>query len=98
MISSVCWGFLLWQKGDCQFVLAVSNTIFSTTEVFMKLRKWLDQQGLTNREFARMIDASEAAVSRWMAADEDRRIPRPEYMASIQKATNGKVRAQDFYS
>ena len=64
----------------------------------MKLRKWLDQQGLTNREFARMIDASEAAVSRWMAADEDRRIPRPEYMASIQKATHGKVKAQDFYS
>ena len=64
----------------------------------MKLRKWLNLQVLTNREFARMIGASEAAVSRWMAADEDRRIPRLEYMASIQKVTGGKVKPQDFYS
>jgi len=64
----------------------------------MKLRKWLDQKGLTNRALAKMIGASEAAVSRWMATGDERRIPRPEYMASIQKATDGKVKAQDFYS
>jgi DNA-binding transcriptional regulator YdaS (Cro superfamily) len=64
----------------------------------MKLRKWLDQQKLTNREFARMIGASEAAVSRWMATGDEKRIPRKECIASIQKATDGKVKAQDFYS
>jgi len=76
----------------------MSKTIFSTTEIYMKLRKWLDLQNITNRDFAKMIEASEAAVSRWMATDDDKRIPRAAHMASIQKATDGKVKAQDFYS
>jgi hypothetical protein len=88
----------LWQKGDCQVVLVLSNTIFSTTEVYMKLRKWLDLQKLTNREFAVMIDVSDSAIHRWTATDDDKRIPRPEHMAAIDKATRGKVKAQDFYS
>lgn len=64
----------------------------------MKLRKWLDLQKLTNREFAVMIDVSDSAIHRWTATDDDKRIPRPEHMASIQEATGGKVKAQDFYS
>ena len=64
----------------------------------MKLRKWLDQQKLTNRAFAKMIKASESAIHRWTSTDDDKRIPRPEHMASIQEATGGKVKAQDFYS
>jgi hypothetical protein len=88
----------LWQKGDCQVVLVLSNTIFSTTEVYMKLRKWLDLQKITNREFAVMIDVSDSAIHRWTATDDDKRIPRPEHMLAIDKATRGKVKAQDFYS
>jgi hypothetical protein len=99
MVSSlVVVMFTLWQKGDCQVVLVLSNTIFSTTEVYMKLRKWLDQQKLTNREFAVMIDVSDSAIHRWTSTDDDKRIPRPEHMLAIEKATRGKVKAQDFYS
>lgn len=64
----------------------------------MKLRKWLDQQKLTNREFAVMIDVSDSAIHRWTSTDDASRMPRPEHMAAIQKATGGKVKAQDFYS
>ena len=64
----------------------------------MKLRKWLDQQKLTNRAFARMLKTSESAIHRWTATDDDKRIPRPEHMLAIQKATRGKVKPQDFYS
>jgi hypothetical protein len=99
MISSfVIFTFPFWQKEDCQVVVAVSNTIFSATEIYMKLRKWLDQQKLTNREFAVMIDVSDSAIHRWTSTDDDKRIPRPEHMLAIEKATRGKVKAQDFYS
>lgn len=64
----------------------------------MKLRKWLDQQKLTNREFAVMIDASDSAIHRWTATDDRKRLPRPEYIKAIEKATEGKVKPQDFYS
>lgn len=64
----------------------------------MKLRKWLDQKGLTNRALAKMIGASEAAVSRWTATGDEKRIPRKEFIESIEYVTFGKVKAQDFYS
>lgn len=64
----------------------------------MKLRKWLNQQKLTNRAFAKMIKTSESAIHQWTRADTLGRIPRQKYMVSIEKATNGKVKPQDFYS
>ena len=64
----------------------------------MKLRKWLNQQKLTNRAFAEMVQASESAVHMWTRVDRLGRMPRPHHMMAIQKATNGKVRPQDFYS
>jgi len=76
----------------------MSNTILSTKEIYMKLRKWLDQQKLTNRAFAKIIKTSESAINRWTRTDTLGRIPRQKYMVSIEKATNGKVKPQDFYS
>jgi DNA-binding transcriptional regulator YdaS (Cro superfamily) len=64
----------------------------------MKLKKWLDLQKITNRDFAKIIKSSESAVHRWASTDDDKRIPRPEHMLAIEKATRGKVKAQDFYS
>ena len=64
----------------------------------MELRKWLDQQKLTNRAFAKMVQASESAVHMWARTDGLGRMPRQKHMVAIQKATNGKVRPQDFYS
>ena len=64
----------------------------------MKLKNWLKKQGLTNREFAKMLNVSDSAIHRWTSTDDASRMPRPEHMAAIQKATGGKVKAQDFYS
>lgn len=79
-----------------QYVM--SNTILSTKEIYMKLRKWLNLQKLTNRAFSKMINTSESAINRWTRTDTLGRIPRQKYMASIEKATGGKVKPQDFYS
>ena len=64
----------------------------------MKLRKWLDRQKITNRDFAKTIKASESAIHRWTATDDGKRIPRLEYIKAIERATEGKVKPQDFYS
>ena len=64
----------------------------------MKLRKWLNLQKLTNRAFSKMINTSESAINRWTRTDTLGRIPRQKNMASIEKATGGKVKPQDFYS
>jgi len=64
----------------------------------MKLKNWLEKQGLTNREFAKMLNVSDSAIHRWTARDDASRMPRLEHMIAIQKATGGKVKPQDFYS
>jgi DNA-binding transcriptional regulator YiaG len=71
---------------------------FPTKEIFMKLRKWLDQKKMTNRAFARLINTSESAVHMWARTDGLGRMPRQKHMMAMQKATSGKVRPQDFYS
>ena len=64
----------------------------------MKLKNWLEKQRLTNREFAKMISVSESAIHRWTTTDDGKRMPRLEYIRAIEKATEGKVKPQDFYS
>lgn len=64
----------------------------------MKLKIWLQKQRLTNREFAKIINVSESAIHRWTSVDDGKRLPRPEYMKLIERATEGKVKPQDFYS
>jgi len=64
----------------------------------MKLKNWLKKQRFTNREFAKMLGVSESAIHRWLATDDGKRMPRPEYIRAIEKTTEGKVKPQDFYS
>jgi len=64
----------------------------------MKLKNWLEKQRLTNREFAKMFSVSESAIHRWTTTDDGKRMPRLEYIRAIEKATEGKVKPQDFYS
>jgi DNA-binding transcriptional regulator YdaS (Cro superfamily) len=45
-----------------------------------------------------MLGVSESAIHRWTATDDGKRLPRPEYIKEIEKATEGKVKPQDFYS
>jgi DNA-binding transcriptional regulator YiaG len=97
MVSSVGCGYALtfWRLPNTSHCV---KRIFSSTENKMKLKNWLEKQRLTNREFAKMLGVSESAIHRWTATDDGKRLPRPEYIKAIERATEGKVKPQDFYS
>lgn len=61
----------------------------------MLLRYYLHQKGLKASQFADMIDATEMAVSHYLAG---KRIPAPVIMRRIYEVTKGKVTANDFYN
>lgn len=60
----------------------------------MKLTDWLKLQGLSNDEFAAMIDTTATSVYRYA---EGLRIPNEETMGKIYTATKGAVTPNDFY-
>ena len=60
----------------------------------MKLSKWLTDKGVTSPEFARRIKVSVHAVHKWRRGA---RIPRPEQMSAIARATHNAVGPGDFY-
>lgn len=59
----------------------------------MKLDDYLRQNNLTEQAFADLIGTSQATVNRYRNG----RIPEPEAMERIVKATTGAVQPNDFY-
>jgi len=60
----------------------------------MFLKDYIREQRLSIRRFARKAGLSVSAVSRILS---NQRFPTPESMRRISLATDGKVRANDFY-
>lgn len=60
----------------------------------MQLSQYLQEQGLTLRQFADQIGVANAGViSKYLAG----RVPRPSIMQAIVRETSGKVLPGDFY-
>lgn len=60
----------------------------------MRLATYLNDNGLSCAEFGRRIGKTRAAVAAWCNGT---RIPRPEQMRKIERATDGDVTPADFY-
>ena len=60
----------------------------------MKLKVWLDTEGISARELSLKLDVTDGAVSLWLNG---LRMPRPAVMRKIMKLSKGKVLPQDFY-
>jgi len=60
----------------------------------MKLKVWLDTEGISARELSLKLDVTDGAVSLWLNG---MRMPRPAVMRLIKKITKGKVTSEDFY-
>lgn len=61
----------------------------------MRLRDYLAAHHLTARSFGETIQVSEFAIGKYVRGE---RIPRPAIMARISDATDGRVRANDFFA
>ena len=60
----------------------------------MQLQAYLTSKGLSEKQFADQIGASESGVLKWVRRE---RIPRPEKMREISRITDGAVTAADFF-
>ena len=60
----------------------------------MKLKQYIRQSRMTQTQFAKQTGLSLSSVSRIISGD---RQPSLRVMQSIYQATNGKVRADDFF-
>lgn len=61
---------------------------------FMQLSQYLQEQGLTLRQFASQIGVANAGViSKYLAG----RVPKPPILQKIVRETGGKVSPADFY-
>lgn len=61
----------------------------------MTLTSWLTKTNTSDADFAERIGVTRQALWRYKVAG---RIPKPEIIARISRATNGKVTANDFMS
>jgi transcriptional regulator with XRE-family HTH domain len=60
----------------------------------MKLETYLSETGTSQTAFAARIGTTQAAVARYAGG---KRFPRPEIVARIEAATDGKVSFNDFF-
>lgn len=60
----------------------------------MTLEDYLDDQDMTQREFAELLGVTHQAVNQWLRG---RRFPRRELIVKIEKITGGKVKPSDWY-
>ena len=61
-------------------------------ESMRALQQYLDQTGLTQRQFAHLIDCSQSLVSQWLTGKVQMTVERA---ISIERCTRQKVRRQD---
>ena len=61
----------------------------------MKLKTYLNQTGQTAHNFAERVGCTSATVSRLLSG---KRFPSPKLMRAIERATDGNVRPNDFFS
>jgi transcriptional regulator with XRE-family HTH domain len=59
----------------------------------MTLKQYLIEKGLTQGQFAKLSDLTQASISRYLAYKQK---PDLEALLKIQRATKGKVDAKDF--
>lgn len=59
----------------------------------MTLTSWLSKTNTSDADFAERIGVTRQALWRYKVAG---RVPKPDIIARIAKATNGKVTANDF--
>ena len=60
----------------------------------MKLSEYLENQGLSQEGFGRLIGVTQQAVERYVSGA---RVPRPEVIRRIVDATDGAVEPNDFF-
>jgi len=58
------------------------------------LDEWMNDEGMTGREFAELVGADQATVSRWRRG---LTTPGPEDMLRIYEVTGGEVDPNSFY-
>lgn len=59
----------------------------------MKIKDFLKEEEITQKQFAEMVGCSQGLVAMWCNG----MIPRADMMTKILIATKGKVTANDFY-
>lgn len=62
----------------------------------MKLRAYLDTNGLNHTQFAALIGVSKTTVGRWLSSNGRVERPRWHQLAKIKLVTDGAVTADDF--
>lgn len=62
----------------------------------MKLNDWLQQNGVTQQQFAAVAGISQSTISRLIHSPEKRN-PSWKLLDAISKATGGAVTANDFF-
>lgn len=60
----------------------------------MQLQTYLELKGISEKQFAEAVGGSEGGVKKWVRRE---RIPRPDAMRKIVKATDGAVTPDDFF-
>lgn len=60
----------------------------------MRLSDYLEKNRLTQTEFAKLIDADQGQIARYISGD---RLPRRDVMQKIIDATAGAVTPNDFF-
>lgn len=61
----------------------------------MRLSDYLTKRQITSQEFAIKIRASLSAVQKWRIKN---RLPRPQTILKIERATKGSVKLKDWYN
>jgi transcriptional regulator with XRE-family HTH domain len=61
----------------------------------MKLSEYLLRKQITSEAFAKKMKVSISSVNKWRM--DGYRIPRPNLIAKIDKATSGSVKLRDWY-
>lgn len=60
-----------------------------------KLKSYIKEQGVTQRNFAKLLGITPNAISKYLA---NQRFPNRDIILKIEKATNGYVRPSDWYT
>lgn len=60
----------------------------------MTLKEYLQQQGISQHQFAELVGVTPQAVNQWV---QGRRFPRPTVILKIRMITGGRVAPVDWY-